>query len=204
MGFPESDARAALEQCAGSNNIVQAAMEHLFSLTAEGATGMQTDAEATQAEITGTRLDPLRRNPLLGVSMHRAIVDRLGCPRRCKLISLLFTGSIEGNEDEGQAYAEAEALQHQGPSAVPEGAAQVARLSSTPGSSSKVSKLLHIFACSSHHGLHRTLMTRCLCLGWANCADSTHLLLQCLSAPRFSPGLLWHSEVCSSNFDPSS
>ncbi|EIE20769.1 hypothetical protein COCSUDRAFT_48401 [Coccomyxa subellipsoidea C-169] len=49
MGFPESDARQALERCAGSSDVLQAAMEYLFSLTAEGSTGTQADTEVQQA-----------------------------------------------------------------------------------------------------------------------------------------------------------
>ena len=52
MGFPESDARAALEHCAGATDIVNAAMEHLFSMTAQGATPMHTDADGEAGDCT--------------------------------------------------------------------------------------------------------------------------------------------------------
>lgn len=87
MGFPESDARVALEHCAGAGSssatgIVQAAMEHLFSLTAECATGAAADAKTGEPEDTAP--GGLDRLP---AALHRAAV--LMCSGPLPLLALL-------------------------------------------------------------------------------------------------------------------
>ncbi len=72
MGFPESDARAALQHCTGATDIVNAAMEHLFSMTAQAdaspADGRPTSAPVEGDEPAGPSAGPLTNGGASDVS----------------------------------------------------------------------------------------------------------------------------------------
>ena len=184
MGFPESDAKQALERCAGSSDVLQAAMEYLLSLTAEGSTVTQADAEVPQA--TGALHLASTLVVMVAFSAEVSNVLILNWPSgnllQCKKGSLVglqngflcLADGSNGMEQEGQAAT----AEQPGPSAAPQHAIPVRQPSNSPGTSSKVCIISHTWAAA------HLLTSRCKSVvtysPWANSVHPLGLQ-QCLN-----------------------